>query len=108
MTKIVAVILILLVGGIFLIKSSNLQKPKQPLEPKPISEESMSEEKARSIAEKSECVEDGALKDKAFYNKNSKTWWIDLEIDKPGCSPACVVYEDGEVEINWRCTGLNP
>ena len=66
----------------------------------------MSEKRARSIAETSECVKDGTLKDNALYNENSKTWWIDLNIDKPGCSPACVVYEDETVEINWRCTGL--
>ena len=66
----------------------------------------MSEEIARSIAENSECVNDGPLKENVFYNENSKTWWIDLDIDKPGCSPACVVYEDETVKINWRCTGL--
>ena len=70
--------------------------------------EPMSEKGARSIAETSECIKDGALKDNAFYNENSKTWWIDLDIDKPGCNPACVVYEDETVEINWRCTGLIP
>lgn len=70
--------------------------------------EPMSEKRARSIAETSECVNDGPLKENAFYNENSKTWWIDLNIDKPGCNPACVVYEDETVEINWRCTGLIP
>jgi len=67
----------------------------------------MSEKRARSIAETSSgCVEDGPLKDTAFYNENSKTWWIDLDIDKPGCNPACVISEDEHVEINWRCIGL--
>lgn len=70
--------------------------------------EPMSEKRARSIAETSESVNDGALKENALYNENSKTWWIDLNIDKPGCNPACVVYEDETVEINWRCTGLIP
>jgi len=70
--------------------------------------EPMSEKRARSIAETSECVNDGPLKENAFYNENSKTWWIDLGIDKEGCNPACVVYEDEAVEINWRCTGLTP
>jgi len=68
----------------------------------------MSEKIARSIAEISECVNDGALKENAFYNENSKTWWIDLDIDKTGCNPACVIHEDETVEINWRCTGLIP
>lgn len=66
----------------------------------------MSEKRARSIAETGECVEEGTLKENAFYNENSKTWWIDLNIDKPRCNPACVIFEDESVEINWRCTGL--
>ncbi len=66
----------------------------------------MSEKKARSIAETSECVSNGILKDIAIYNESTKTWWIDLDIDKPGCNPACVVSEDESAEINWRCTGL--
>jgi hypothetical protein len=73
-----------------------------------ISPEPMSEKIARSIAETSECVNDGPLKENAFYNESSKTWWIDLDIDKPQCNPACVIYEDETVEINWRCTGLTP
>jgi len=68
--------------------------------------EPMSEKIARSIAETSECTESGALKDTAIYNESTKTWWLDLDIDKPGCNPACVVFEDESVEINWRCTGL--
>lgn len=68
--------------------------------------QSMSEEKAREIAKMSECVREGLLKDNAIYNDYTKTWWIDLDIDKPGCNPACVIFEDERVEINWRCTGL--
>jgi hypothetical protein len=68
----------------------------------------MSEKIARSIAETGECTEDGPLKDNAFYNESSKTWWIDLDIDKSGCNPACVIFEDESVEINWRCTGVIP
>ena len=68
----------------------------------------MSEKIARSIAETSECVNYGALKENAFYNENSRTWWIDLDAAKTECNPACVVYEDETVEINWRCTGLTP
>ncbi len=79
--------------------------PKEVVEREP---EPMSEKIARSIAETSSCVKDGPLKDKAIYNENSKTWWIDLDIEKPGCNPACVIYEDETVEINWRCTGLTP
>ena len=82
---------------------ASLPKEATDVGPKP-----MSEKRARSIAEIGVCVEDGALKENAFYNENSKTWWIDLDVDRPGCSPACVVFEDESVEINWRCTGLIP
>jgi predicted lipoprotein with Yx(FWY)xxD motif len=41
----------------------------------------------------------------AVYNDNSKTWWLGIQITRPGCSPACVVYENRTAEINWRCTG---
>lgn len=68
----------------------------------------MSEKDAREIAETSECINEGSLKGEAFYNENSKTWWFDLDAEKPGCNPACVVYEDRTVEVNWRCTGLIP
>jgi len=68
----------------------------------------MSEKRARSIAETSECIEYGTLKETAFYNDNSKTWWIDLDTDKTECNPACVIFENEKVEINWRCTGLIP
>lgn len=42
-----------------------------------------------------------------FCNKITGTYWFNLNITKPGCSPACVVnVENRSVEINWRCTGL--
>ncbi len=42
-------------------------------------------------------------------NEGTKTWWIDMDIVRPGCSPACVVnVETRTAEINWRCTGLLP
>ncbi len=59
------------------------------------------------IANTSKCTEEGELTGDFFYNETTKTWWFDLDIDKPGCSPACVVSEENWVpEINWRCTGL--
>ncbi|MFH1685066.1 MAG: hypothetical protein ABH983_02055 [Candidatus Micrarchaeota archaeon] len=62
---------------------------------------------AREIAMQSDCVSEGNLSDSSEYNNATNTWWIDLEIEKPGCSPACVVSEEKEsAEINWRCTGL--
>lgn len=64
---------------------------------------------AREIAGESDCVEDGTLEDTYVCNSVTGTWWIDLDIEMEGCSPACVVnIETAEAEINWRCTGLQP
>lgn len=62
---------------------------------------------AREIAKDSKCGD--RLTNSYQCNKNSGTWWIDLNIDKEGCMPACVVHvRDREAKINWRCTGLVP
>jgi len=62
---------------------------------------------AIEIAMGSECTEEGVLSTNYMCNENTKTWWIDLHIDREGCNPACVVNaETEEAEINWRCTGL--
>jgi len=64
---------------------------------------------AKEIASQSECVEEGNLKDEAFCNDSTGTWWLDLDIDRPGCAPACEVdVSTGEAEINWWCTELVP
>ena len=68
-------------------------------------------EEAIAIAQDSECVEKGELTEESFYNQNTKTWWIDLdmrpEFEEEYCNPACVVSEETKTaEINWRCTGL--
>jgi hypothetical protein len=76
----------------------------------PSVEQKMTLNEAIKLAENPEsaCMIEGNLKnkDKAFYNNNSKTWWIDLVSEKEGCSPACVIFADKKIEINWRCTGL--
>lgn len=62
---------------------------------------------AITIANNSVCTENGKLMDETFYNNVTKTWWIELDIKKDGCNPACVVSEETKTaEINWRCTGL--
>ena len=67
----------------------------------------LTEDDAYAIAEDSECIGVGPLSDTAMYNENTKTWWIDLEAEKQGCNPACVVSESTQTaEVNWRCTGL--
>ncbi len=69
----------------------------------------MSLSEAREIAKNSECVKEGALKETAYYNDWTGTWWIDLDIEMEGCSPACVVdVKTKQVEINHRCTGGLP
>ncbi len=67
-------------------------------------------EEVLKAAQNSICVEEGVLTEVYFYNDNSKTWWIDLDM-KPEfrneiCNPACVVEENLKVEINYRCGGL--
>jgi len=65
----------------------------------------MTLEEAKEIAVQSECGDN--LKDAAFCNEVTGTWWIDLDIEKELCNPACVVnVESKHAEINWRCTGL--
>ncbi|MBN1247590.1 MAG: hypothetical protein JXC32_08015 [Anaerolineae bacterium] len=68
----------------------------------------MTLEEAISIAQASACTEEGALlPEEAQCNSLTGTWWIDLDIDQPGCAPACVVsLNDRTAEINWRCTGV--
>jgi len=60
---------------------------------------------AKSIAKDSECGD--RLKETYVCNEVTGTYWIDLDIEREGCNPACVVdVEAREAEINWRCTGL--
>jgi len=69
--------------------------------------EKLSFSQAWDIAMKSDCVKDGSLKTSHFCNEITGTWWVDLDIKKEGCSPACVInVATKQAEINWRCTGL--
>jgi len=62
---------------------------------------------AKKLAERGECGAE--FKETYVCNNVTGTYWIDLDIKKKGCNPACVVdIETREVEINWRCTGANP
>ncbi|MFH0876092.1 MAG: hypothetical protein V1859_09215 [archaeon] len=41
-----------------------------------------------------------------FCNEGTGTYWINMNITKQGCSPACVIsLEKNTAEINWRCIG---
>jgi hypothetical protein len=65
--------------------------------------------KARDIAKSSDCMKEGTLKSSFVHNEVTKTWWFDMDVEKEGCNPACVVSEETfTAEINWRCTGLIP
>lgn len=69
----------------------------------------MTEEQARAIATRSDaCTQVGQLTEKAVFNPNSQTWWIDLDGAKQSCNPACAVGPDGTADVNWRCTGMVP
>jgi len=60
---------------------------------------------AKQIAINSECGD--RLKETYICNEFTGTYWFDLDVEKEGCNPACVVnVETREAEINWRCTGL--
>jgi|GEM_PF-1441708 len=60
---------------------------------------------AKEIAIASECGD--RLKDTCMCNADTGTWWLDLDIEKEGCNPACVVnVVTKTATINWRCTGV--
>jgi hypothetical protein len=67
----------------------------------------MSLEEAMEIAENSVCMENATTMTNFMCNENTGTWWMDIDLEKQGCNPACVVdVNTGRAEINWRCTGL--
>lgn len=67
----------------------------------------MTLETAKNIALSSECGNN--LKNTYVCNEYTGTYWIDLDMEKEGCNPACVVnIETEKAEINWRCTGALP
>lgn len=61
--------------------------------------------KAVELAKTGECGV-AELKETHSCNEITQTWWIDLDLEKENCNPACVINaETEEVKINWRCTG---
>ncbi|MCK4805676.1 MAG: hypothetical protein KAS91_00620 [Candidatus Pacebacteria bacterium] len=60
---------------------------------------------AEQIAINSECGD--RLKEPSICNEDTGTWWIDLDIEKESCNPACVInVMTKEASINWRCMGV--
>jgi hypothetical protein len=67
----------------------------------------MSYAEAVRVAEQSACVQEGPLTQTRACNAGTGTWWIDLDVERAGCAPACVVdINTGTADIEWRCTGL--
>ncbi|MDD4353868.1 MAG: hypothetical protein PHN56_05420 [Candidatus Nanoarchaeia archaeon] len=68
----------------------------------------MSIDQALITVQTSDCANEGILSGVYVCNNITNTLWMDLTIeDLEGCNPACVVdVLTGEVEINYRCTGL--
>ena len=70
---------------------------------------SLTYQEAVELAQNSECLAEGQLKETQFCNEDTGTWWIDLDLDMPNCNPACVVdLNTGTAEINYRCMGALP
>lgn len=100
-----------LISGIVLISGCVQEKttPGEEFCIKSGTGEKLSLSEAKQIASTSECAKEGKLKEEHFCNEITGTWWIDLDIKKEGCSPACVIdVASKKAEINWRCTGLIP
>jgi len=59
---------------------------------------------------KPKCLQPSVVCEKSYVcNENTGTYWINLDIKKEGCNPACVInLETRTAEINWRCTGALP
>ncbi|NOZ81145.1 MAG: hypothetical protein GXP63_05730 [DPANN group archaeon] len=81
---------------------------KEPIEP---SQENacmgLTDSDAYDIAR--ERCDGNPIEGRIVCNENTRTIWIDLDLQKEGCSPACVINADNKsAEINWRCTGLVP
>lgn len=116
----VLLILLLIAGGIYYLVTVNNSTPKTgtlnisavPSEAicvDQLSGAKMNWSEAEKLAQTGECQQ-GKLMENHYCNENTGTWWVDLDIkDSKNCNPACVVWvKDKKVEINWRCTGLNP
>jgi hypothetical protein len=89
---------------------TTLTPQEEQITPEPTaSSEEMTLAEAQMIAQNNTCAEVGKLSGTNFYNEDTGTWWLDLDAEKPGCSPACVVHvADRSAEVNWRCTGGLP
>ncbi|MDD4995402.1 MAG: hypothetical protein PHW53_03005 [Patescibacteria group bacterium] len=107
-TPLIILAVIVVIGlGVYLYMAMGTVVNAPTGEPGAVIQPGLTLEQARAIAVASDCAAEGPITDNSFYNENSKTWWFDMDIEKTGCAPACVVSEETRTaEINWRCTGL--
>lgn len=105
-----AVLILALAAAVIIAGCTSEKSAKEEYCAKTGSSAKMSLTEAKQIAVASECgnrLKDTRLKDTYLCNENTGTWWIDLNIQQSGCSPACVINtETRQAEINYRCTGL--
>ena len=104
MNKKILISAIIIIAAFALYGCKKISKPPVTQTPKT----GLTQAQAQAIAE-STCIKGGESLAPGYYNKNSKTWWFDANLNstREGCNPACVVSEDTKTaEINWRCTGL--
>lgn len=106
---IIAIIIIIIVAGLsYWIYQSTLIPEKEATEEFCIKKETgerLSLIEAKQIALAGECGD--RLKDTYLCNEDTGTWWIDLDIEKENCNPACVInVVTKEASINWRCMGV--
>ena len=67
----------------------------------------LSLDRARAVAEKSNCSDVGEIYGYPFYNEKSRTWRFKVRSNKLGCLPSCLVSEfENSAEVIWRCTGV--
>lgn len=99
---------ILALFGAFVFSNLGLEEPLQEEYcTKADTGERLSFSDAQQIASASDCAAEGGLKETYMCNEVTGTWWIDLDVEKEMCNPACVInVATREAETNWRCTGL--
>jgi len=104
---IITIIIIIIVAGLgyWVYQSTSEPETSEEFCIKTETGERLSLTEAKQIALASECGE--RLKDTYICNEDTGTWWIDLDIEKEGCNPACVInVVTKEAVINWRCMGV--
>ncbi len=69
----------------------------------------VSSEKAYEIAKNSECAKIGKVAEDCNCDSSTFTCVFALEVDKPGCSPICLVdLKAATAQIDWQCTPETP